>query len=138
MTPRGPISREQRDGEGVRAENSIRTNALEPLRLRGAWRRRPALLALLRFGAPARVRRGFAKVTRDLTERREAMRSLRLAHAEEAVRRRGEFLSIAAHELRMPLAGPAAASSVSRAQSPTSIPAGVKGRPGLWSPKHGP
>ena len=47
---------------------------------------------------------GFAKVTRDLTERLHAQEEqLRLAHAEEAVRLRDEFLSIAAHELRTPL-----------------------------------
>jgi PAS domain S-box-containing protein len=47
---------------------------------------------------------GYAKVTRDLTERLHAQEEqLRLAHAEEAVRLRDEFLSIAAHELRTPL-----------------------------------
>jgi hypothetical protein len=47
---------------------------------------------------------GFAKVTRDLTERLHRQEEqLRLAHAEEAVRLRDEFLSIAAHELRTPL-----------------------------------
>jgi signal transduction histidine kinase len=50
------------------------------------------------------VHRGFAKITRDLTERRRAEEErIRLAHAEEAVRLRDEFLSIAAHELRTPL-----------------------------------
>jgi PAS domain S-box-containing protein len=48
--------------------------------------------------------RGFAKVTRDLTERRKAEEErIRLAHAEEGVRLRDRFLSIAAHELRTPL-----------------------------------
>jgi PAS domain S-box-containing protein len=47
---------------------------------------------------------GYGKVTRDLTERRAAEEErLRLAHAEEAVRLRDEFLSIAAHELKTPL-----------------------------------
>jgi hypothetical protein len=47
---------------------------------------------------------GYAKVTRDLTDRLRAQEEqLRLAHAEEAVRLRDEFLSIAAHELRTPL-----------------------------------
>jgi PAS domain S-box-containing protein len=47
---------------------------------------------------------GYAKVTRDLTERLQAQQEqIRLAHAEEAVRLRDEFLSIAAHELRTPL-----------------------------------
>jgi PAS domain S-box-containing protein len=47
---------------------------------------------------------GFSKITRDLTEQRHAEEDrLRLAQAEEAVRLRDEFLSIAAHELRTPL-----------------------------------
>jgi PAS domain S-box-containing protein len=60
--------------------------------------------------------RGFAKVTRDLTERRkaeEAMRSaseqidlerLRAEEARSALQMRDEFISVAAHELRTPLA----------------------------------
>jgi PAS domain S-box-containing protein len=48
---------------------------------------------------------GFAKVTRDLTERRKAEEErLNLAQAREAVRLRDEFLSIASHELKTPLA----------------------------------
>ncbi len=47
---------------------------------------------------------GFAKVTRDLSERRKAEEELRRREtAEEAVRLRDEFLSIASHELRTPL-----------------------------------
>jgi PAS domain S-box-containing protein len=54
---------------------------------------------------------GFAKVTRDLSERRRAEEDRRQlederiqrATAEEAVRLRDEFLSIASHELRTPL-----------------------------------
>ncbi|MGZ6143542.1 MAG: PAS domain-containing sensor histidine kinase [Myxococcales bacterium] len=47
---------------------------------------------------------GFAKVTRDLTDRRRTEdERLKLAQAEEAIRLRDEFLSIASHELRTPL-----------------------------------
>jgi PAS domain S-box-containing protein len=48
---------------------------------------------------------GFSKITRDLTERVKAERDReQLARSEEAVRLRDEFLSVAAHELRTPLA----------------------------------
>lgn len=47
---------------------------------------------------------GFVKVTRDLTERRRTDEErLRLAKAQEAIRLRDEFLSIASHELNTPL-----------------------------------
>jgi PAS domain S-box-containing protein len=47
---------------------------------------------------------GFAKVTRDLTERRRGEEErIRLAHAQEALRLRDEFISLASHELRTPL-----------------------------------
>jgi PAS domain S-box-containing protein len=47
---------------------------------------------------------GFVKITRDLTERRKTEEEqLRLAQAQEAIRLRDEFLSIASHELRTPL-----------------------------------
>ncbi len=47
---------------------------------------------------------GFAKVTRDLTELRNAeAERIRLAQAQEAIRLRDEFLSIASHELKTPL-----------------------------------
>jgi hypothetical protein len=47
---------------------------------------------------------GFGKVTRDLTERRRHEEErVRLAQAQEAVRLRDEFLSMASHELKTPL-----------------------------------
>jgi len=47
---------------------------------------------------------GFTKITRDLTERRKLdQEQLRAAQADEAIRLRDEFLSIASHELRTPL-----------------------------------
>jgi PAS domain S-box-containing protein len=47
---------------------------------------------------------GFAKVTRDLTERRRLdAERLQRVRAEEALRVRDEFLSIASHELKTPL-----------------------------------
>jgi PAS domain S-box-containing protein len=48
---------------------------------------------------------GFAKVTRDLTERRAAEEErVRLAQAEERERRNQEFLAIMGHEMRNPVA----------------------------------
>jgi PAS domain S-box-containing protein len=47
---------------------------------------------------------GYVKVTRDLTERRDAeVQRIQLAHTQESLRMRDEFLSIASHELRTPL-----------------------------------
>jgi PAS domain S-box-containing protein len=61
------------------------------------------VLTALRDGDGALV--GYAKVTHDLTERRIADdERIRLERAQEAVRLRDEFLSIASHELRTPLA----------------------------------
>jgi PAS domain S-box-containing protein len=47
---------------------------------------------------------GFAKVTRDLTDRRRAENErVQLAQAQEALRLRDEFLAVAAHELKTPM-----------------------------------
>jgi PAS domain S-box-containing protein len=49
---------------------------------------------------------GFAKVTRDLTERRNLEQErVRAIEAQEGIRLRDEFLSIVSHELKTPLAG---------------------------------
>ena len=53
---------------------------------------------------PSGIHVGFAKVTRDLTERRAAEDAkIELARTQEALRLRDELLSIASHELRTPL-----------------------------------
>ena len=60
------------------------------------------VLTAIRNEAGALV--GFAKITRDLTERRRLEdERLRHSRAQEAVRLRDEFLSIASHELKTPL-----------------------------------
>ncbi|HET9451235.1 MAG TPA: PAS domain-containing sensor histidine kinase, partial [Aggregicoccus sp.] len=47
--------------------------------------------------------RGFAKVTRDFTDRKRAEEQRELHGLREAVRARDEFLSVASHELKTPL-----------------------------------
>ena len=47
--------------------------------------------------------RGFGKVTRDFTHRRQAEEARELERLREAVRARDEFLSVASHELKTPL-----------------------------------
>jgi PAS domain S-box-containing protein len=53
---------------------------------------------------PGGTLRGFAKVTRDITDRRRAEEQrVRLARSQEATRARDEFLSIASHEFKTPI-----------------------------------
>jgi PAS domain S-box-containing protein len=53
---------------------------------------------------PGGALRGFAKVTRDVTDRRRVEdERLRLARAQEATKARDELLAIASHELRTPI-----------------------------------
>ena len=53
---------------------------------------------------PGGTLRGFAKVTRDITDRRRAEEErVRLARSQEATRARDEFLSIASHEFKTPI-----------------------------------
>ncbi|WP_223637036.1 PAS domain-containing sensor histidine kinase [Corallococcus sp. EGB] len=47
--------------------------------------------------------RGFAKVTRDITERKQNQERRELEMLRDAVRARDEFLSVASHELKTPL-----------------------------------
>ena len=61
------------------------------------------VLAPIRDGSERLL--GFVKITRDLTDRRKTEEErLRLVQAQEAIRLRDEFLSIASHELKTPLA----------------------------------
>ena len=75
-----------------------------------AWRVRKngsrfwANLVILPIVDSNRVLTGYATATRDLTGRQRAEEDrVRLARAEEALRLRDEFISIASHELRTPL-----------------------------------
>jgi PAS domain S-box-containing protein len=74
------------------------------------WRRRKngtkfwasVVMTALRDKTGALV--GYARVTRDLTQRRKLEdERMRLVQAEESIRLRDEFLSIASHELKTPL-----------------------------------
>ncbi len=49
------------------------------------------------------VLRGFAKVTRDFTSRKQAEEQRELQRLRDAIRARDEFLSVASHELKTPL-----------------------------------
>jgi PAS domain S-box-containing protein len=76
----------------------------EGWRLRKDGSRFWANVVITELRDPAGALIGYAKVTRDLTERRQLEEErVRVAHAEEAIRLRDEFLSLASHELRTPL-----------------------------------
>jgi PAS domain S-box-containing protein len=63
-----------------------------------------ASVVITALHAPDGTLRGFAKVTRDITERaRSEQERLRLARAEEATRARDELIAIASHELKTPI-----------------------------------
>ena len=78
--------------------------AVEEQRVRKDGSRFWASVLLTAVRAPDGSLLGYGKVTRDVTQRRQAEESrLRLAAREEALRAREEFLAIAAHELRTPI-----------------------------------
>jgi PAS domain S-box-containing protein len=77
----------------------------EGWRLRQDGSRFWANVVITPLRAPSGLLIGFAKVTRDLTERvRAESERVQLARIEEAQRRKDEFLAIMGHELRNPLA----------------------------------
>jgi PAS domain S-box-containing protein len=91
-------------------------NALTQARLHGhfeheGWRVRKdgskfwAWVVINAMKGPDGSLKGFAKVTRDLSERKQAEESrIRMAQLQEAARVRDEFLAYISHEMRTPLA----------------------------------
>jgi PAS domain S-box-containing protein len=76
----------------------------ESVRIRKDGSRFVAHVVVTAIPAADGTLRGFAKVVRDMTERKRAEeQQRRLAHAQEALRTRDEFLTIASHELKTPL-----------------------------------
>lgn len=76
----------------------------EGVRVRRDGSRFWAHVILTALRDPDGTLRGFAKVTRDVTDRRRAQdERVRLARSEEATKARDEFLSIASHELKTPI-----------------------------------
>ncbi|RKG48338.1 PAS domain-containing sensor histidine kinase [Corallococcus sp. AB011P] len=74
-----------------------------------AWRVRKdgslfwASVVITALHDPAGKLRGFAKVTRDITQRKQNQERRELEMLRDAVRARDEFLSVASHELKTPL-----------------------------------
>ena len=103
------------DIEAGRPERELRIARAEGRYEEEGWRIRKngdrfwASVVLTAIHAPAHGElRGFAKVTRDLTERRRLQQETRSAtqkaiEAQTALQARDEFISVAAHELRTPL-----------------------------------
>ena len=98
------------DSRAARTEHELRIAAREGRFEDEGWRVRKdgsrfwanVVITALRDATGALI--GYAKVTRDLTQRRELEEErVRLAHAQEALRLRDEFLSLASHELKTPL-----------------------------------
>jgi len=88
----------------LREAGELGTYEQEGWRLRKDGSRFWASAVITAIRDPAGRLTGFAKVTRDLTERRRAAEARRnLAEAREALRARDDFLAIASHELRTPL-----------------------------------
>ncbi len=97
-------------GDGDRAERELQSALRsgrfddEAYRVRKDGSRFWASISLTPIFDASGRHRGFAKVTRDLTDRRALEQErLRLAHAQEALRLRDDFISLASHELRTPL-----------------------------------
>jgi PAS domain S-box-containing protein len=99
-------ARAGRPAQELEAAVAHGSHAEEGWRLRKDGSRFFASVVVTALSTPGGRLRGFAKVTRDLTEARRAEEARKnLVEAREAVRARDDFLAIASHELRTPLTG---------------------------------